>query len=311
MSTGPSDSKSRSIFSKGESSWDHLFDDIDDRPPAASAPQQQGSRKHSMTEAEKKILRELLDQVFIARQEQSQEKGQLAKELYEKTHDPSQPYTRLRASKAPAGEKSQSDVAVDELQEDMDKCANKAELLQWARQNVFNEPVEHTNTVSTLPLPIYSRMIPRLMAQFRERFKDPELALFVYKYTRNHSITSFVYGCMTSTYNELLLILWNHYRDLQGIQDILADMEANSVGGDRRTEMIVERACREAAEGKLWLDRSPEGDQLALVEISRISESLLRLLSMSGPGYMGGKKDDWKLKIANESKSKQGKFGKW
>jgi len=90
---------------------------------------------------------------------------------------------------------------------------------------------------------------------------------------------AYVNGCSVQTYNELINILWSGFRDLQGIEKALEEMLANSVEANSITERNAERACREAMRDQAWLDRTDEGDQVAMATLSRISELIIEVMA--------------------------------
>ncbi|KAJ2916287.1 hypothetical protein MD484_g4090, partial [Candolleomyces efflorescens] len=199
-------------------------------------------------------------------------------------------------------------VVVDELKQVVEDCPTKIQLLQWTEANVFsmldsNDASSSPSSQSTLTkkglsttqqLRLLQDVIPNLMRTFRQRFNDPHLALFIFKAVRNHSTQSYVYGCSTATYNELIALLWDSFRDLQGIKDALEEMLLNSVDANGNTQNTAERACREAMDDKLWLDRTEEGDEVAMTTLSSISDLLVDLMAAkeNRAGMYGRRKRD-------------------
>lgn len=238
-----------------------------------------------MTESEKNIIRELLDEVFQTKRSQSPEALAKARSIYEATEPIMAKGKRRRTTQ----NDSDIQLVLDELKQIIQDCPTKAELLQWAQTNIFsildsNEATSSSSLTNrrlstTQQLRLFQHLIPDLMRNFRQRFDDPHLALFVFKAVRNHSTQSYVYGCSTATYNELIALLWDSFRDLQGIRDALEDMLANSVDANGQTQSTAERACREAMDDKLWVDRTEEGDEVAMTTLSSISDLLIDLVA--------------------------------
>ena len=81
------------------------------------------------------------------------------------------------------------------------------------------------------------------MRSFRDKYKDPHLALAMFDHARNLSIASFVFGCTTPAYNELLETRWRCFRDLRGVADALDDV--------RRHELATAAAMRAAVHALL------------------------------------------------------------
>ncbi|EAU91560.2 hypothetical protein CC1G_02049 [Coprinopsis cinerea okayama7 len=243
-----------------------------------------------MTAREKETIQNLLNRL-----PQTQDKEKITEEVFGSTTEatPEPPLLRRRHFI------KTKDVVFDEMVEQMGECKSKAELLQWARQHVFDE-FERVQKSDSKPdqafLLRYSKLVPKLMEQFRERFGDPHLTLTIYKYVKDRSVTSYVLGCTTATYNELIETIWDSFRDLKTIKGVLEEMKLNNVAADRQTEKVVERVNYEATEGKLWLDRSPDGDQLALAELTRISELLMELMTFGERNKTLQR--DWKLAMS-------------
>ncbi|RXW21330.1 hypothetical protein EST38_g4521 [Candolleomyces aberdarensis] len=241
-----------------------------------------------MTDSEKNIIRELLEEVFQAKQSQSPEALAKAQSMYEAT-EPSKVKGKRRRLQQ---DNSDIQLVLDELKQTIEDCPTKVELLQWTQSNVFSildssetssspssSALTKGDLTTTQQLRLVQHLIPNLMRNFRQRFSDPHLALFIFKAVRNQSTQSYVYGCSTATYNELIALLWDSFRDLQGIRDALEEMLLNSVDANGQTQNKAERACREAMDDKLWLDRTEEGDEVAMTTLSSISDLLVDLMA--------------------------------
>ena len=67
------------------------------------------------------------------------------------------------------------------------------------------------------------------MRTFRDKYANPHLALALFAHARRLSVLSFVCGCTTPAYNELLETRWACFRDLKGVCDALEEMKTNGV----------------------------------------------------------------------------------
>ncbi|KAG8936975.1 hypothetical protein FRC02_009112 [Tulasnella sp. 418] len=193
-----------------------------------------------------------------------------------------------------SSEQEEIELAVDEKQEEIDHCQNDQELLLWSigffqRQSELlkgkgqssNDPStpsasaadESSQDELAKERALYPHIIPRLMKTFRDRYHDPNLALAIFDFTRNFSIQSFLLGCSTSAYNELLKILWKDFRNLKRIAESLDDMDVNGIVPDADTIRLVEG---------IIADLSSRGDLSNAAEIGRI---LKRMESMSAQSY--------------------------
>jgi len=60
---------------------------------------------------------------------------------------------------------------------------------------------------------------------------------------------SYVVGCDTPVYNEILKIRWDFWKDVQGMDALLTEMQSNGVLFDLATKVIVECAFEESRIG--------------------------------------------------------------
>jgi hypothetical protein len=78
------------------------------------------------------------------------------------------------------------------------------------------------------------------MRTFRDHYSDPNLALFIFHHTQKLSIISYVFGCSTEVYNELIKTRWDCFRDLQGVYNAIDEMKVNGVPLDSATQKLIE-----------------------------------------------------------------------
>lgn len=151
----------------------------------------------------------------------------------------------------------------DQKREAMLNCRTDQELLQWAVAEVFQEPSANspssppsTDTAAPTqpandPLKvihpgIYARVVAHLMTEFREKYNNPHLAIAIFDYTRRRSIVSFVTGCATPSFTELMRTYWNSFRDLQMVLNVAEEMRVNGVMPNDRTHNLYHQICEEA-----------------------------------------------------------------
>lgn len=191
---------------------------------------------------------------------------------------------------------------VDIKKEAMMRCSTDHSLLEWAVIEVFGESMRYyaeatealakvkanseskgakgkSKAAMTLPPlqpPTYSRMVALLIRTFRDTFRNPHLALAIFEHARTLSAASYVFGCTTGSYNELLETKWACFRDLRGVLESLEDMNANGVVCNFETRRIVERLRREVGARNVWdeADSGNGGDIWAV--LSRI-EALAKI----------------------------------
>lgn len=167
---------------------------------------------------------------------------------------------------------------LDRKREQIELCATDHELLEWAMRELFDESVKYeeaareavaessksTNTKKSSPPhhhpalqpPCYAPLLALLMRTFREKYRDPHTALSLFAHAQRLSIASYVFGCTTPAYNELLHTRWACFRDLRGVADALAEMRVNGVQPDARTRALAEEVRREVGARNLWQEES-------------------------------------------------------
>lgn len=127
-------------------------------------------------------------------------------------------------------------AAVDEAVEELSLLSSPAEAVAWAEANLFAATKEDGRT--TYPA-IYGRMFARVLAALRTRLNAPHVALALFEHARALGLESYLAGCNTAAYNELLATRWNAFRDLQGVYAGVREMEVNAVFWDKKTAAIV------------------------------------------------------------------------
>ncbi|KAI0766848.1 hypothetical protein BD413DRAFT_567489 [Trametes elegans] len=358
-------SQGQSIFSSSASPWDNIFDDIKDVPPPetpkaspTSRPLQLSSktesrskpvRQISVTARESQAIGEMFAQIF---QSASQNKQKY----------PGVGLGRFRAGSIPSKYRPQSprvhvttatDEALDRKREEMELCETDAQLLEWAVREVFDEYLRYerssqdalksTDTDATASLSsspsddelvrpeglhpsLYPHLLAALMRNFRDKYQDPHLALAMFDHARNLSTSSFVLGCTTPAYNELIQTRWECFRDLRGVVDALEEMRVNGIKLDSRTRALGENIRREVGERNLWHEETSIGSG----EVWDLVARLERLAVADGPrfrrnavdknsddrrplrGMGSAKREPWKRQVLAESERQANfHYGKW
>ncbi|KAJ7188537.1 hypothetical protein C8R46DRAFT_1054992 [Mycena filopes] len=158
---------------------------------------------------------------------------------------------------------AKADEELDRKKDEMDRCKTDLELLDWAMREVFDESRTYLQEFKAaqadgteLPLmqpPTYQHLIALLMRTFRDKYHDPHLALSMFDYARHLSTSSYVFGCSTSAYNELIATRWTCFRDLKGVHDALEEMSVNG----------AEKVRQEVGERTLWMEENEIGQSRA------------------------------------------------
>ncbi|KZS88650.1 hypothetical protein SISNIDRAFT_393413, partial [Sistotremastrum niveocremeum HHB9708] len=223
---------------------------------------------------------------------------------------------------------SETDELLDRKKEAMELCTTDQELLEWAMQNVFEDSKKReeealraialasvdatddtdaspSKTLPTLQCPTYPYMVSSLIKMFRERYHDPHLALSIFDHARHLSIPSYVFGCSTDTYNELIETRWKCFRDLRGVCDALEEMRVNGVDMDTHTSRLLEQVRRETGDRNLWEeDTVGSGEVWSMLEkIEKLAAADARDKNRAAIRAMGAKRNPSPWKNREEWKS--------
>ena len=339
-----------SIFSPAKSAWDHVFLDIKDMPPLRPSavrrplrrpPQEPGVppgkvRRQAMTAREIGAFDEMFNMIFNAVSQR--EKGERGNSPLDEVGIGSisqkgrmgDIFGTLRRHSKRLKWTSESDELLDRKREEMEFCDSDQQLLDWAMREVFGESRRYEEVarkaiadaavsgVEPAVMPIlqpetYPHLVALLMRSFRDKYRDPHLALSIFNHARHLSIPSYVFGCTTPAYNELIETRWKCFRDLKGVHDALEEMAVNGVDPNNRTRQIVEALRREVGERNLW----EEENDLDSGEVWKILNSIDSLAAKrtksSNMQPLGTRQklpplDHWKRP---SSDSDDWQFGKW
>ena len=248
---------------------------------------------------------------------------------------------------------TEADEELDKKKEEMELCDTDQQLLEWAMREVFGQSQQYEERarnaiskteeqssstsasaanpnssppptpISTLPElqpPTYPYLIAHLMRSFRDKYRDPHLALSIFDYARHLSIPSYVFGCTTPAYNELIETRWSCFRDLKGVHDALLEMRVNGIEPDGRTKKLVEMLRREIGARTIWEEESVMGSGEAwgiLEKIEGLAVKEPRRKLGKGKGEARRKKqqepalDAWKGDVLKESAEDGYEFGDW
>ncbi|KAG0704733.1 hypothetical protein DFH29DRAFT_360161 [Suillus ampliporus] len=239
---------------------------------------------------------------------------------------------------------TEADEEFDKKKEEMELCDTDQQLLEWAMREVFgesqqyeerarnatakaeeqhapgltsNSPPPPASTRPELQPPTYPYLIAHLMRSFRDKYRDPHLALSIFDYTRHLSISSYVFGCTTPAYNELIETRWSCFRDLKGVHDALEEMRVNGVEPDGRTKKLVEKLRREVGARTLWEEESVLGSGEVFGMLSKIEQLAIKEpRRKQGKGKSSGKPkvpalDAWKGDVLKEDVEDGYEFGQW
>ncbi|KAL1746567.1 hypothetical protein HDZ31DRAFT_62121 [Schizophyllum fasciatum] len=283
------------FLSPKHSTWDSVFADLPDSSRAAPLGQRARARprRQAMTAREISAFDEMFDMIFDAVSEKHPPARPAEVAAGRRGADALLGRLRLDAKKLRFTDAAAE--ALDRKLEAIDLCDTDHQLLTWAVREVFGEPAPDAAAAAatdptaspapappTPPDPAYPHLVARLMRTFREKYADPHLALSVFDHAKRRSVASYVAGCGTRAYNELLATRWAGFRDLRGVADALEEMKVNGVPPDAHTRRIVERVRADVAGRALWLD-----DDVPAAEVAGILHRIERLASHGAKDWKG------------------------
>ena len=267
-----------SIFSPDVSPWDEIFDEIKDTagPPPRVNPRSLKSasigradghtaRAVAMTRRESDIFNNMFHCIFNNANTAAAVEGGIG-QLPGNSPVAGQLRRRLRWT-------TDADQELDRKKEAMELCETDLELLDWAMREVFGQSeraATATGAGAAKMSSAYPHLLAALMRTFRDKYRDPHLALAMFDHARNMSITSFVFGCTTPVYNELIETRWWCFRDLRGVVDALEEMRVNGIALDGRTRMLAETVRREVGERTMWQEETSLGSGEVWEMVARI-----------------------------------------
>jgi hypothetical protein len=279
--------KNAGLFAAKDSAWDNIFQDVGKMTPLL--PQQKapprGGGRQAMTAQEISAFDEMFNMIFDAVSEQSPN-GKKAPAAAA-TAEISDLFGKLRryGKKLQTSDPDAEDI--DRKVEEIDLCNTDQQLLDWALREVFGASQQYEKAAreamaaaaaapkgsTIIPMPPlqprwYGTVLARLMATFRDRFNDPHLALSVFENARRLSVPSYVFGCTTPAYNELIDTRWRYFRDVRGVVDALEEMRVNAIYPNEQTRTLVEAMRRDAGQTLVWRDDTSleNADVLALLD---------------------------------------------
>lgn len=143
------------------------------------------------------------------------------------------------ANRRAADDKPDTLRAVDALKEELSMLLTTPEVLAFAKEKLFSHGAGGAAVDFGIPK-TYPYMVAEVMRHLRIQLNNPHLALAVFEHARTLSPQSYLQGCQTKAYNEILATRWDSFRDLRGVADAIREMEAMIIHWDRDTQRIVD-----------------------------------------------------------------------
>lgn len=260
-------------------------------PKSINKPAALSSRRQGITARETKVLTGMLDMIFDSNNREKRKTPLGDEEVAFKEGQVDDFLVRLRRHSNGARWLDDLDATqLDKKKEQIGYCNSDQELLDWAIREVFEESKQFEAAAraaiaqaanspgSKEPPPLqpatYPHMVPILMRTFRDKYHDPHLALSIFNYAKSLSIVSYVFGCSTEAYNELVQTRWECFRDLPGIYQAVNEMVVNGVPINTRTRKWVETIRRDVLGQKERLDSNEEGQNEVWQLLTKIDQTI-------------------------------------
>jgi hypothetical protein len=242
-----------------------------------------------MTNRELIVFDEMFNMIFAAANERRLAEDGAASAFDVDTRTPLSDLLK-NLPKNPRWRQRGDDPELDKLKEQLALCQSDYAMLEWAEREVFGASIRAEKAAreafsSGKPPPrhlqprLYPHLLTALMSTAREKYNDPHLALALFEHARDLSPLSYIFGCTTPAYNELLETRWGSFRDLRGVHAALDEMRANGISPDLRTRTLVEEIRRETGARTLWLEESEAGSG----EVWTILREIERLAARRAP----------------------------
>ncbi|WVQ96678.1 hypothetical protein IAU59_003784 [Kwoniella sp. CBS 9459] len=177
------------------------------------------------------------------------------------------------------------DEVVEELEmlkEEMAVIGDDVELVEWAKNRVF-KPLSPIDVTSKKPsdsadkttdassaaasssststnngaapflsfAPTYPKILAHVLRTLRVNYNSPHLVLSLFNYAQTSSLESYLSGCLTGAYNEVLTAKWESFRDFVGVENGIREMEVMGVSWDAATARLVSRIVEEVSKDLL------------------------------------------------------------
>lgn len=180
----------------------------------------------------------------------------------------------LAARLAKGGESKEKSVQSGtwtELEREMDSCESDVALFQFLDNKIFS--VMETGSIGDRAKlrDGYPLILLKAMKMFRVMFRRPLVAMTLFLKVKTLSAESYVLGCTTQLYNELLLARWERFTDLSSVMDILEEMNLNGLRGDGQTIQILQRIQDDVKE---WVT---EGNELEIAVWKEEKDKITKL----------------------------------
>jgi hypothetical protein len=176
----------------------------------------------------------------------------------------------------------------------MTVCRTDVDLINWAKEKVFRpksaigtegEEIQRYSAV-------YPRILAHLLSHVRRNYNNPHLVLALFHHAQTQSPESYLSGCLAPAYNQVLQTRWESFKDLEGVESGLAEMEANGVAWDRQTakavEKIINAVGKEVFMGTGWQEKYGKNVHMRLAQLE---DKLQKDIQMQNRAYEAKKRE--------------------
>jgi Mtf2 family len=302
----------------------------DQRPRGEPSNSSLQPRRQTMTNRELIVFDEMFNMIFAAANGRKLAEDGAASAFDVDTRSPLGDFLKT-FPKHPRLHSKGDDPELDKLKEQLALCQSDYAMFEWAEREVFGASIRAEEAAREAfsagkPPPrhlqprLYPHLLAVLMSTAREKYDDPHLALALFEHARDLSPLSYIFGCTTPAYNELLETRWGSFRDLRGVHAALDEMRANGISPDLRTRTLVDDVRRETGARTLWLEESETGSGevwTLLREIERLAARRAPRRSPTDDEYRPGQrrqqpeKDVWKNPELAVDGGTGYRFGEW
>ena len=309
-----------SIFGSESGAWNQILKGATGSKSNINKPVVSSSRRQGMTARETKVLTGMLDMIFDSNSGNKPPTPVGAggdEPVVFKQGKVDDFFGRLRRHSKHGKWMDDLDAnLLDQKKEQIGYCNSDQELLDWAIREVFEESKQFEAAARRaiaeaakspglkdpprLQPSTYPHMIPILMRTFRDKYRDPHLALSIFNYAKSLSIVSYVFGCSTEAYNELIQTKWERFRDLPGVYQSINEMIVNGVPVNTRTRKWVETVRRDVLSQKERLDNMDETGQNGVWELlTKIDQAIANNDAQQGSK---ARWESWKSEVIKDMK---------
>jgi hypothetical protein len=287
-----------------------------------------GPRRQTMSNQELAAFDDMFNLVFSAANERRLAEDGAAGAFDVDIRSPLTDFLKY-LTKPPRVRPKGEDTELDRLKEQIALCQSDYSMLEWAEREVFGASIRAEEAARAaaaegkpppphLQPPLYPQLLATLMSTARDGYDDPHLALALFEHARNLSPLSYIFGCTTPAYNELLETRWHSFRDLRGVHAALEEMRANGVASDLQTRALVENVRREVGARTVWLEESETGSGEVWTMLREIERLVARRAprQASSDDYQASQgrprpHDVWKNPELTSDEGAGYRFGEW